>query len=222
MTAVFSGAMVATFATANAHPTSPALICAWEGGHCALGSAFAGTKLFGAAAAVVRTTPARVMAPVASVVPRTTWDVSAKPPAAFAGDATPASPLVCTNATVVVAGKPVHTTDTAMPAVAPGTAQGRPLYVQLDVDGGIGVAAAGAAVSATSNAPRSPSTPTTAVTRRRNLPLCITSPSRTARTKLSLLVVLARTKTRVRGAHTSHWDPRAGAVPGAPARPLTP
>src|SRR5215831_5385191 len=112
------------------------------------------------------------MAPVASVVPRTTWDVSAKPPAAFDGDATPASPLVCTNATVVVAGKPVHTTDTACPAVAPGTTFGLPLYVQLDVDGGTGVAAAGAAVSAgtarsgagaavttTSNAPTSPATP---------------------------------------------------------------
>src|SRR5262249_43773437 len=108
------------------------------------------------------------------------------------------SPLVSTNATVVVACKPVQTTLTAIPAVALGTTFGLPAYVQLDVDGGIGVAAAGAAVSAagtarsragaavtaTSNAPRSPATPSTAVTRRRPLLLYMASSSWVARTRL--------------------------------------
>jgi hypothetical protein len=98
------------------------------------------------------------------------------------GEATPASPLVCTTAIDALAGMPVHEMATDVPAATPVTALGLPLYVQLDVEGGMGVAAAGAAVSATSNAPRSPSTPATAVTRRRNLPLCIASPSRMART----------------------------------------
>src|SRR5262249_3936997 len=144
----FTAAWEATFATTKGHPTKPALICAWVGGHTALGSEFAGVKLLGAAAFVDRTVPARVTAPEASVVARTTWAVSRKPLTALAGEATTASGLVPTSAPNVAAAKPVQATVTSVPADAPGTAAGLPLYVQLDVAGGTGVAAAGAAVSA--------------------------------------------------------------------------
>jgi hypothetical protein len=98
--------------------------------------------------------------PLASVVTSIPVLRSASVGAEVIGLITPASGLVCATISWVFGGSPVQTTVTGVPAVLlAGKPNALPLYVQFDVDGGIGIADAGVAATPLSRAVPSPSAP---------------------------------------------------------------
>src|SRR6516225_5427562 len=163
----FSPVDVARLATVTTQLVSPAFTWAWVGGQTALWS----RALKPGVPPVAVTVMVAVRVPVALVVTDVPVLRSASVAADVDGLITPASGLVCATISRVLAGSPVQSTVTGVPVVllAP-TATGLPLYVQLDVDGGIGMADAGVAAIPPSKAAPSPSVPATVHARRRMPP----------------------------------------------------
>src|SRR5580704_17425034 len=155
----FRPVVVARLATVTTQLVRPAFTCAWVGGH----TAFLSRAEKPGVPPVAVTVMVAVRSPLASVVTATPVDRSASLVADDDGLITPARGLVWATISKVFAGRPVQATVTGVPAVLlAANPSGLPLSLQLDVDGGIGMADAGTAATMAVPASRpapNPSTP---------------------------------------------------------------
>src|SRR5487761_718541 len=162
----FSPTVVARLATVTTQLVRPAFTWAWVGGQTAWGSVAEKRGVPPVAVTVI----VAVRVPVGRVVTSIPVLRSASAVAEVDGLITPANGLAWATISWVLGGSPVQLTVTGVPVVPlAAKATGLPLYVQLDVDGGIGMADAGVATPVSRAAP-SPSAPATVHVRRRMLP----------------------------------------------------